>query len=347
MPLFGLRSATAVIIALFVLAGCDGGGGGEIDAASSEIDGGGDGDAGAGDTRPSAGCAAGGTAYPAGSTTVGEIVAGGMTRTFRVHVPPRYDGRAPLPLVLMLHGGGGSGRQLETASSRMSPIADREGFIAVYPDGTGARLRTWNAGGCCGSAVTNDVDDVGFVRALIDHLEAELCVDRRREFASGMSNGGLMSHRLACELSDRIAAVAPVAGTEMSPTCTPARPVAVMHIHGSDDGHVPWDGGEGCGLAGVSFTSVPATMERRRTLNGCDATTTEVLAEGDGRCDGWDGCDEGADVVLCTVSGGGHSWPGGEPSADVVDCPADGEQSTTFVASEIIWRFFATHPMPL
>lgn len=296
----------------------------------------------AGDTLPSAGCGSGGTAYPAGTTTIGEVVHGGLTRTFRVHVPPGYDGMAPRPIVLMFHGGGGSARQFEETSSGMSPIADREGFVAVYPDGTG-RIQTWNGGGCCGSAVSGNVDDVGFTSAMLDHLEATLCIDRHRVFASGMSNGAIMSHRLGCELSERIAAIAPVAGTEMSPTCTPPRTVAVMHTHGSADGHVPFDGGEGCGPAGVPFASVPATMERRRLLNGCDATTSRVFEQGDGTCEGYDGCDEGADVVLCTIAGGGHSWPGGEPAAGLIPCPANGGQSTTFLASEAIWQFFAAH----
>ena len=293
--------------------------------------------------EPSVGCTSSARPYPANTTTEGSILHDGMMRTFRVHVPPSGVGASSLPIVLMLHGGGGSARQFETASSGMNVVADREGFIAVYPDGTG-RIQTWNAGGCCGGAVTNDVDDVGFIAALLDHLEGALCVDRARVYAAGMSNGGLMSHRLACELSERFAAIAPVAGTEMSPTCTPTRQVPLMHIHGTADGHVPFAGGLGCGPAGVAFTSVPATMERRRTINGCEATTTRVLTEGDGTCEGYTGCD--ADAVVCSVEGGGHNWPGGAPPAGLVECPGNGGQSTTFVASEVIWRFFEAHPRP-
>jgi polyhydroxybutyrate depolymerase len=246
----------------------------------------------------------------------------------------------------MFHGGTGSGRQFEERSSRMNPVADREGFVVVYPDGTGT-FRTWNAGGCCGSAARPPgVDDVGFVRILLDHLGEELCIDERRIYASGMSNGAMLSHRLACELWDRIAAVAPVAGTEMSPTCTPARAVPVMHVHGSADGHVPWEGGVGCGLTGVSFRSVPATMEAWRVRNGCGTATARVVVEGNGTCDGYLGCVDGVETVLCRIEGGGHSWPGGEPAVPVVDCPADGPQSTTFLASEQIWRFFARHARP-
>ena len=227
-----------------------------------------------------------------------------------------------------------------------NPVADREGFIAVYPDGTGV-IKTWNGTGCCGSAVTNDVDDVGFLASLLDQLESTLCLDRRRLFAAGMSNGGIMSHRLACELSERLAAVAPVAGTDMTASCSPTRAIPVLHTHGSDDGHVPWLGGEGCGPAGVSFSSVPDTLERWRTRNGCQATTSLYLEQGDGRCEAYTGCSQGADVVLCRVADGGHNWPGGEPPAGLVECPANGGQSNTFLASEVIWSFFAAHPLPV
>ncbi|MBL9028796.1 MAG: prolyl oligopeptidase family serine peptidase [Myxococcales bacterium] len=291
---------------------------------------------------PSPGCAMA-SPYPGGTTTEDMLVHDDLERTFRVHLPPAYEDGTPAPLVLMLHGGGGSGRQLEEDSSKMSEVADREGFIAVYPDGTGT-LRTWNGGGCCGSAVTNEIDDVGFVAALLDQLEATICVDRRRIYASGMSNGGILSHRLACELPSRFAAVAPVAGAEMAPTCTPSEPVALMHIHGTADGHVPPEGGFGCGPANVSFPPLADTLERRRLINGCEESPSPTFTAGDGTCSAYDGC--AADVVLCLIQGGGHSWPGGEPNADVIECPEDGPQSTTFSASEEVWRFFAEHPKP-
>jgi polyhydroxybutyrate depolymerase len=249
-----------------------------------------------------------------------------------------------MPLVLLFHGGGGSGEQLELRSSRMDEVADREGFLVVYPDGTGL-IRTWNAGSCCGKAVRENTDDVGFVAALLDHLEQSLCLDRRRIYASGMSNGAMMVHRLACEMSSRIAAIAPVAGVDVTSTCTPPRPVPVMQIHGTQDGHVPWTGGEGCGLAGVAYPSVPASMEGWRTRDGCRATRAPYLEQGNGVCETFQGCDRGADVVLCRIDGGGHAWPGGEPRRQVTRCPADGSQSRTFSASEVLWKFFDSHPL--
>jgi polyhydroxybutyrate depolymerase len=286
-------------------------------------------------------CTRGDGAYGPG-TTPGSVASGGTQRTFRVHVPSSYEKDQPMPVVLMLHGGGGSGEQLET-SANMDPIAEREGFITVYPNGTGI-LPTWNGGNCCGRAVTDAIDDVAFVATLLDHLESELCVDRRRIFSAGMSNGAIMSHRLACELSQRIAAVAPVAGTIGIPNCQPSRPVPVLQIHGTRDGHVPWDGGPGCGLADTSFVSVPATNQGWRLRNGCAAGTSAYFEQGDGQCTAFEGCQ--APVVLCAMEGDGHSWPGGAPKQAAIDCPADGPQSTTFIASEAIWRFFASNPMP-
>ncbi|HMJ09862.1 MAG TPA: PHB depolymerase family esterase [Polyangiaceae bacterium] len=294
-----------------------------------------------GPSQPSAGCEGEGSTYPAG-TSAGSLTVGSVQRTFRVHVPPGYRKGQPAPVVLMLHGGGGSGEQLQMQSARMDPIADREGFITVYPDGTGA-LRTWNAGQCCGRAVADGVDDVGFIAALLDHLEGELCTDKRRVFATGMSNGGMLTHRLACELSDRIAAFAPVAGT-LGSSCQAARPVPVLHIHGTSDGHVPWNGGMGCGPAGVPFTSVPDTMNVWRTRNACASNTTTYFEQGDGHCTAYAGCQ--APVVLCAVEGGGHSWPGGVAKEPVVQCPADGFQSQSFVASELAWQFFEANPRP-
>lgn len=287
-------------------------------------------------------CASKGMPYPPGTTTEGSVMVAGRARTFRVHVPPSYRADRPTAVVLGFHGGGGSAKQFEE-SSLLNVQSDREGFVAVYPDGTGV-VRTWNGGLCCGRAVEDGVDDTAFVSAILDHIEAALCTDTRRIYATGMSNGGILSHRLACELSSRIAAVAPVAGTIGVSTCTPARPVPVMHVHGSLDGHVPVGGGVGCGPSGASFVSIADTMEGWRARNGCGSTTTTYTTMGDGSCASYTGC--AAATVLCTVEGGGHSWPGGAPKTGVSDCPSDGAQSTTFVVNEVLWKFFQQNPMP-
>jgi polyhydroxybutyrate depolymerase len=296
-------------------------------------------------TRLSPGCATPSARYGAG-TQPGELMAGGQRRTFLVHLPTGHQPRTPAPLVVLLHGGVGTGAQME-GSSLFSPIADREGVVAVYPDGLS---RAWNAGGCCGPPAEQKLDDVGFIAALLDHLEAELCLDRRRIYATGMSNGAMMAHRLGCDLSDRITAIAPVAGTNMTAACAPRRPLPVLHIHGTADKHVPWTGGMGCGIAGVPYTGVPDSIAGWVTRNGCTpAAPALYLEQGDGRCERQASCPAGADVILCTIAGGGHSWPGGdEKETQLPACrlAGEGEQSRTFIASEQIWAFFRTQALP-
>jgi polyhydroxybutyrate depolymerase len=299
------------------------------------------------DASASTGCKGARTRYGGGSQP-GSLDVGGRSRSFVVHLPPAaMTGERPLPLVLLFHGGLGTGAQIEE-SARMSPIADREGFVVVYPDGVG---RTWNGGGCCGPAVEQQIDDVAFVSALLAHLNDELCLDRKRVYAGGMSNGAIFSHRIACDLSERFAAVASVAGTNMAMPCAPTRPVALIHIHGTADFNIPWYGGMGCGLASnVIFPSVAATISAANKRNACALANPALIAQqGDGRCERQGACTGEGEVVLCTVAQRGHSWPGGAPDPTTLpacDRAGDGGQSTTFLASEQIWAFFARHSLP-
>lgn len=299
--------------------------------------------------RPSAACGAPINGYTAGSNDR-TLTHDGLARTFGVYVPSGYDfsGGTPVPVVLILHGGFGSGLQAFT-TARLAALADARGVIVVYPDGVASPLgvRTWNAGGCCGYAQSMAIDDVGFIGALLDQLESEVCIDRRRVHATGMSNGAELAHRLACDLSWRIAAVAPVAGTDNTTTCAPTRPVPVMTIHGTADQNVPFDGGVGCGLSGVATTSVPETIARWQERDDCPGGNAPRFVEGDGTCETHGHCHSEAEVVLCTIAGGGHSWPGGEPPAitGIGNCPF-GAQSQTFDASARALDFFALHPMP-
>lgn len=271
------------------------------------------------------------------------LEAGGRSRRYEVHAPPRAAGARPLPVVLNFHGGGGNAKAARR-STRMDPVADRHGFLVVYPEGTG-RLRrallTFNAGICCAHAMTHGVDDVGFVRALLDDLSRFFRVDPRRVYATGLSNGGMMAYRLACELGDRVAAVASVAGTLGLRTCNPERPVPVMHVHGTADRNLPYGGGFGPrSVATVLFLSVDETMSfwraANRSLPGAPAVTrrahvtTVTYRPGPG----------GAEVVLVRIEGGGHVWPGGDPllPAWVVGTDAGGID-----ASELVWRFLAPH----
>ncbi len=282
---------------------------------------------------------------PAVSTT-DQLVHDGLVRTFRVYVPGSYQQDVPAPVVLLLHGGFGSAAQVET-SSRLLEVAEQEGFLVVSADGIAgpSGVRTWNAGGCCGYAVSSDVDDVGFVRAMIDQVQSRACIDRRRVYATGMSNGAMLANRLACDLADRIQAIAPVAGSDMASSCAPVRPVPVLQVHGSADSNVPFYGGPGCGPAGVSFVSIPHTVGRWAERDGCSDSSLPGIADGDATCTTRQHCSIGADVELCVIAGGGHQWPGGAPPAvpGIGDC-LFGYQSQSFSASRGLWTFFAAHP---
>ena len=256
----------------------------------------------------------------------------GRVRTARVHVPASYDPARPTPLVLDFHGYSMTG-QTQEALTRLPAKSDAAGFVTVAPDGTGAVLG-WNAGACCGTAASTGVDDVGFVDALLAELDARLCLDARRVYATGFSNGGFLSHRLACERADVFAAIAPVSGV-LGVACTaPTRPVPVLHIHGTADTIVPYAGSPGLG-----FASVDSTIAGWVARNGCAATATEVFAQGDARCERYSGCTGGADVELCTITAGGHTWPSGGPFPG-------GYQSTDLAATDVIWDFFVAHPRP-
>jgi polyhydroxybutyrate depolymerase len=260
---------------------------------------------------------------------------GGRTRTYLVHRPKGYDGKTPLPLVLVLHGATQGAAGIERMSG-MSAKADKENFLVAYPNGTGrfGLLTTWNAGACCGYAVTHKVDDSGFVRALMDRLEHDYAVDPKRIFVTGISNGGMMSYRLGCELADRIAGIAPVEGAQDF-GCRPSGPVSVIVFHGTADLLVPYKGGRS-----------PFQLVHRRT-DAPVSTTVAFWVKQDGcsmrpqrevthrlRIDTYSGCKDGAGVALYTIKGGHHMWPGTRLSFNHVP------------ATDLIWSFFAAHPKP-
>src|SRR5437879_3540084 len=171
----------------------------------------------------------------------------GRARAYIVHVPPAARDGQPLPVVLSFHGGGGNAEN-QQKYSRMDPVADVEGFLAVYPDGTGRmsdRLLTWNAGTCCAYSVVTRVDDVGFTLAVLSELEARQPIERRRVYAPGLSNAALVAWRPAVEASVRVAAIAPRAGGRVLQVGQPARPVSVMHFHSVDDPRALYNGGPG------------------------------------------------------------------------------------------------------
>ena len=257
------------------------------------------------------------------------VSSGGVSRTARVHVPRGYDGGAATPVVLAFHAYLSDAVQMELYTG-LSGLADEETFIVVYPQGL---FNSWNAGACCGEAARRDADDVAFVAATLDALEAELCVDTKRIFATGMSNGGFFTHRLGCELAPRIAAIAPVAGVNAWPRCAPSRPVPLLQIHGTLDTVVPYGGNLLAGFPSV-FASTDAWAER----NGCSEATRVTQPAVDTTCRARSEC-TGASTLLCSIRGGGHAWPGGLPLPGVYTSP-------WYRASREVWRFFQAHPLP-
>ena len=275
---------------------------------------------------------------------------GGLTRTYLLHLPETALAKREVPVVLAYHGGATNMRLMERYVD-LDRVADREGFAVVYPNGTGRlrRILAWNAGGCCGYAQSKRVDDVGMTAALLDDLAKVVRIDPRRIYATGISNGAMMAYRLACELSGRIAAIAPVAGTMMADECKPARPVPVLEFHGTADRHVPLQGGKGAlSIAGVPFVPVQETIDFWRKVDRCPeaATTGEVEDRaGDGTSatrKTWSPCKGGSEVGLVVIRNGGHTWPGVATrlKAEL------GISTKNLSASEVMWDFFKRHPMP-
>lgn len=277
-----------------------------------------------------------------------EIVSGGRRRSFVVHVPPGYTGNTPTPVVLNFHGGGGNASDQQRISG-MDAVADRHRFLVVYPNGTGPtreRFLSFNAGMCCGYAKARGVDDVRFVVDLLTDLQRNFCIDPKRVYATGFSNGAILSHRLGCELAGRIAAIAPVAGPIGVDRCEPARPVPVLYFHGTADPFAPYEGGPRKALASqelLEYRSAPETFRGWANRNGCQGSSQVRLRRGAVTCETHEQCAQGTAVTLCTIRGGGHTWPGGQSSLpERMVGPVNRDVS----ASEMIWEFFARYALP-
>ncbi|GAB4504230.1 MAG: PHB depolymerase family esterase [Anaerolineales bacterium] len=269
---------------------------------------------------------------------------GGLERSYRLHVPSSFSLERPSALVLAFHGGGGNADNMVRLTG-FDALAEQEGFLVVYPNGTGRldeKLLTWNGGECCGYAQEQNVDDVAFVRAIVDDLRAFATLDESRIYATGISNGGILSYRLACDAADLFAAIAPVAGTLNYPSCSPTEPVSVLHIHGSADEHLPYDGGVGKeSLTGVTFASVADSLRFWTQFNHCDPAPLSSQ-QGNLRHATYANCAPGGQVELYAILGGLHAWPG----AEVPAWPGGDEPSQDLEASQVIWEFFAAHPKP-
>ena len=290
------------------------------------------------------------------------IKQGWRGRSYLVHVPAQAAARTPLPVVLNFHGSSSSGRAQENYT-RMNETADRHGFIVVYPDGTGppSDHLTWNAGGCCPSAMLFRVDDVGFVLSLIDDLAARTPIDHARIYATGFSNGAMMAYRLAAEASDRIAAIAAVEGSMVTANFAPSRPVPVLHIHSRDDPRVRYHGGYGGHLwilqsivrfinSDLGNPDVEQMLARWRKFDRCPEQPRvgpTLVGQPGSPDDGntatkytWGPCAQGTEVVLWKLSGSQHAWPGGEGKIALQ------RGTDLFNANEEMWEFFRKFAVP-
>jgi polyhydroxybutyrate depolymerase len=235
---------------------------------------------------------------PLSSSFTVSLTIGTLTRTAQVHVPPNAPAGVALPLVLAFHGSRGNGRMMAAATA-LSALADAENFIVVYPNAADP-YRFWEVFDGNGAP-----DDVGFTSDLLDQLEATLCVDSTRIYATGVSNGGGFAARVGCELSDRIAAIAPVAGGYRSlPKCAPVRPLSVLEVHGTTDRVVPY-----LGTPPDYAGSVPGYMSGWAARNRCSPTPGRRMVAPFARLKSWVSCADGVAVQHLELYGVGHEWP--------------------------------------
>ncbi|MGA2814176.1 MAG: PHB depolymerase family esterase [Candidatus Acidiferrum sp.] len=274
------------------------------------------------------------------SATTGTIVSSGERREYLLYVPKSYDRTKPTPLVINLHTSM-SWPSSSMAISQWNLLADENGFIVVYPAGTGRGPKSWEM---TGSETPSRMPDVIFISDLIDKLEESYNIDKTRIYANGMSNGGGMAFVLSCTLSDRIAAVGMVsAGLDPEWSwCTDHRPVPVIAFHGTADPICPYNGGRSK-LAGGTFPSVPSFMANWSQRNRCGPNPIESAFAADVTRLQYADCADDAAVVLYTVKGEGHQWPGGKP---IVAKFLVGQYSHSIDATRQMWAFFREHQFP-
>ena len=283
-----------------------------------------------------------------GAKTESQLVTSdGRTRHYRMFVPSNLS-TGQVPLLIALHGGLGTSGQFEE-NSGFDNLAESNGFIVVYPDGIGNQpdgtgFQTWNGGYCCGPAQTQNVDDVAFISSLIDTLVAQLPIDPKRVFIAGHSNGGILAYRLACELSEKIAAIGLQAGSNVVQGCAPSRAVSVLHIHGSADTNMPISGGRGTGLSTTVFVSAQAAIDAMVAANGCSTSyeSSKSVTDSNVTAKTWTRSGTNVQVRFVTVATAPHAWMGhsaqSEKAASYVGTPYP-----NFDSSRAIWSFLASH----
>jgi polyhydroxybutyrate depolymerase len=273
------------------------------------------------------------------------LLNGDQKRAYLIHVPKEYDPKKPAPVILALHGAAMDGSMMVWFSG-LNKKSDEAGFIVVYPSGTGVGpFRTWNAGGFSGKMAEGKADDVAFIGKLLDDLGTVVKMDEKRVYACGMSNGGMMCYRLAAELSDRIAAIAPVAGTIAIEESKPKRPVPVIHFHGSKDEIVPFEMTKGKTPSFMKLKSVEDSVQTWVKLNGCDEKpkTDTISKEGDEMKavrTTYSSGKEDSEVVLIVIEEGGHTWPGQKPPVGFI-----GKSANNISANDLMWEFFQKHKL--
>jgi len=278
------------------------------------------------------------------------IIVDQTERSYALHVPPALT--FPAPLAIVLHGGGGSAKSA-AAQAGFDQEADKRGFITAYPEGTDrARplmnalgkpgFRTWNAGGCCGVAVERSMDDVGFIRAMVAEIAKAYPIDRKRIYATGLSNGGMMAYRLACEASDLVAAIGAVSAVIVVAPCEPRFPVSLIAIHGTADQNVPIAGGVGPkSITKYPYPPVQDSIDFWAAHDDCGKDPIASTPAESVTLRSYPLCIGNTAVDYYVIEGGGHAWPGGKRMLKMLDAP-----SQAIAATPLIWQFFAAHPKP-
>ncbi len=257
----------------------------------------------------------------------GTLTSSGMTRHYLLHIPPSYQGSNAAPLIINFHGYNSNSQQEENLTG-MSAKADREGFIVVYPDGINS---TWFTG-----PGEDGQRDQQFIRDLIASLETQYSIDSKRIYATGISNGGGMTDRVACNMADMIAAIAPDSGAyNFWQDCNPSRPMPVLAFHGLDDNIVPYEGG----TPKIMEPPIEEWAAAWATRNGCSSIPSITTPMETVTVRTWSDCQNNADVILYTLANHGHSWPGSPIMPKSIT-------SQAVNATDVMWEFFKTHPMP-
>jgi polyhydroxybutyrate depolymerase len=264
----------------------------------------------------------------------------GLERSYIYHVPRNYSAQKATPLILVIHGGGSSAYSFLNIT-HFNRQAEKSGFIAVYPNGVGDLVEhnlTWNAGDCCGYAQEQASADVEFIRLLLDDVGRLVNIDPQRIYATGMSNGAMFTYRLACDLSDRIAAIAPVSGTHRAENCAPSRPVSILQISGTADPHTPVDRSMIPAEKNFPHPTLRESLDFWIAYNGCpQAAITQNLKQSIHET--YAPCKDSTAIELYLIVGGRHIWP---DQLNMTMTTGSDPQGVAITA--LIWDFFKSHP---